>query len=291
MAECKNTLANMSVTDIALLLWQESFVMTLLPSKRNLMSNLIRSCCVLLSLILCLPAQAVNTVTITEAKPLRIGLHLSAPWSFYNADGELDGIEYQLLSRIFRRAGFNVEYELYSYSRLLKQFSDKKLDCASPVAIDVAGASYSQDYLPFHDVAVSLRRRELNLDNLFALSDKRIVAYQQATQVLGAEFSRAVSKASYLELAERELQLELLFSDRVDLVIGERRVLLHLAAMLAPQHQLSTHYLFAEKAYPAACWQPVLSDVINQGLLQLRQSGEYQQILQRFNATPDDNPT
>ncbi len=291
MAWCKNTLANMSVTDIALLLWQESFVMTLLPSKRNFMSNLVRSCLVLLSLMLYLPVQADNAVATAQAQPLRIGLHLSAPWSFYNADGELDGIEYQLLSRIFRRAGLSVEYELHSYSRLLKQFSDKKLDCASPVAIDVAGASYSQDYLPFQDVAVSLQHRQLQLDGLAALSDKRIVAYQQAQQVLGPEFSRAISNASYLELAERELQLELLFSDRVDLVIGERRVLWYLAAMLAPQYQLTTHYLFAERAYPAACWQPALRDMINQGLLQLQQSGEYLQIIQRFNAPPDNNPT
>lgn len=291
MRVCKNTLVNMSLSATTLLFWSESFVMTLLSSKRELMLNPVKSCLVVLSLSLSLVVQADNAVITTEATHLRVGLHLSAPWSFYNTDGELDGIEYQLLSRIFRRAGLNVEYELHSYSRLLKQFSDKKLDCASPVAVEVAGASYSQDFLPFQDVAVSLQARHLKVDTLAQLSDKRIVAYQQARQVLGPEFSQAISTASYLELAERELQLELLFSDRVDLVIGERRVLWYLAQLLAPQHQLTTHYLFTEKAYPAACWQPALSDVINQGLLQLRQSGEYQQILQRFNATQDDNPT
>lgn len=255
------------------------------------MLNLVKSCLVVLSLSLSLVVQADNAVTTAEATPLRVGLHLSAPWSFYNADGELDGIEYQLLSRIFRRAGFDVEYELHSYSRLLKQFSDKKLDCASPVAIEVAGASYSQNFLPFQDVAVSLQARHVKVDTLAQLSDKRIVAYQQAQQVLGLEFSQAISTASYLELAERELQLELLFSDRVDLVIGERRVLWYLAQLLAPQHKLTTHYLFAEKAYPAACWTPALRDVINQGLLQLQQSGEYQHILQRYNTPPIDGPT
>lgn len=291
MRVCKNTLVNMSLPGTTLLFWSESFVMTLLPPKRDLMVNLVKSCLVVLSLSLSQVVQADNAVVTAEATPLRVGLHLSAPWSFYNADGELDGIEYQLLSRIFRRAGLNVEYELHSYSRLLKQFSDKKLDCASPVAVEVAGASYSRDFLPFQDVAVSLQARHLKVDTLAQLSDKRIVAYQQAQQVLGPEFSRAISNASYLELAERELQLELLFSDRVDLVIGERRVLQYLAAMLAPQHLLTTHYLFAEKAYPAACWQPALRDVIDQGLLQLQQSGEYQHIIQQYNTLPNDDPT
>ena len=120
-----------------------------------------------------------------------MGLHLSAPWSFYNAQGELDGIEYQLVSRIFSRAGYQVEYELHNYSRLIKQFSEKKLDCASPVAVPVEGAHFSQPYLPFQDVAISLRQAGVLLNNLDDLAGKRIVAYQQALQVLGPDFIRA----------------------------------------------------------------------------------------------------
>ena len=116
------------------------------------------------------------------AEPIRMGLHLSAPWSFYNDAGELDGIEYQLVSRIFSRAGFKVEYELHSYSRLLKQLSDKKLDCASPVAIPVEGASYTEPYLPFEDVVISLASSGIEIQSLQQLAGKRIVAYQQAQQ-------------------------------------------------------------------------------------------------------------
>jgi polar amino acid transport system substrate-binding protein len=222
---------------------------------------------------------------VGAAEPIRFGLHLSAPWSFYNDAAELDGIEYQIVSRIFDRAGFQVEYELHSYSRLLKQFSDQKLDCASPVAISINGAHYSEAYLPFEDVAISLQQAQLDLDTLTELAGKRVVAYQQAAQVLGSAFADAVAKASYLELAERELQLELLFSHRVDVVVGERRVLHYLAAKLAPQTLLSTHHLFAEQAYPAACWQAELITVFNQGLLQLQQSGELALILQQHNAS------
>lgn len=217
------------------------------------------------------------------AEPVRIGLHLSAPWSFYNGAGQLDGIEYQLVSRIFSRAGLSVEYELHSYSRLLKQFSDKKLDCASPVAVPVDGASYTEPYLPFEDVVISLTSSAFDVNNLQQLAGKRIVAYQQAQQVLGAEFSAAVADANYLELADRTLQLELLFSNRVDLVIGERRVLHYLASKTAPQLALETHHLFAEKKYPAACWDPALKDVFNRGLELLQQSGELSDILQQYN--------
>ncbi len=232
-------------------------------------------CLLLLLLLLNMP--------LLQAQPqLRIGLHLSAPWSFYNEQGKPDGIEYQLVSRIFSRAGYQVEYEMHSYSRLLKQFADQKLDCASPVAVNVAGASYSQPYLPFKDVAVSLAGHNIALTSLQELAGKRVVAYQQARQVLGAEFRQAVDLASYVEMAERERQLELLFSNRVDVVVGEQRVLLHLAAQLAPQYKLRVHELFVEQAYPAACWQPELTAVFDQGLQQMAQNGELEHLLRLY---------
>lgn len=219
---------------------------------------------------------------LLASDPLRIGLHLSAPWSYYNEQGQPDGIEYQIVSRIFSRAGFEAVYELHSYSRLLKQFTDRKLACASPVAIDIHGASYSTAYLPFQDVAVSLAERSVLLTSLSELAALRIVAYQQAKQVLGKEFQQAVAQASYVEMAERERQLELLFNQRVDVVVGERRVLLHLAAQLAPQHQLQVHPLFEQQLYPAACWQPELTAVFNKGLQQMATTGELEQVLKQY---------
>lgn len=234
-----------------------------------------KCCRHLMMLLMLLPLPLLQA-----AEPLRVGLHLSAPWSFYNAQGEPDGYEYRLVSRVFAEAGYQVQYEFHSYSRLLKQFSDKKLDCASPVAIPVEGASYTQPYLPFQDVAISRQDAGLTVNSLHDLRDKLIAAYQQAQQVLGEEFAQAVSSAGYLELAERKLQLELLFNDRVQLVVGEQRVLLYLAAKLAPHIGLTIHPIFDAKSYPAACWQPEHTAAFNRGLAQLAQNGGLTDILQ-----------
>ena len=217
---------------------------------------------------------------------LKIGLHLSVPWSYQNADGAADGIEYQIVSRIFANAGYQVEFEFHSYSRLLKQFGDQKLDCASPVAVDIAGAHYTEPYLSFKDVVISRAEKQFDITQLADLSGKRIVAYQQARQVLGPDFASITTQANYVELADRELQLELLINDRVDLVVGEQRVLLYLAAALAPGQALQVHEIFAAKSYPAACWQPELIQVFNQGLQQLQQSGELAALMARFPQVP-----
>lgn len=239
---------------------------------------MMKFCCFLLFYTLAFQAVA--------QPELRIGLHLSVPWSYQNADGTADGIEYQLVSRIFANAGYQVEFEFHSYSRLLKQFSDKKLDCASPVAIDIAGAHYTKPYLSFQDVVLSRAEKQFDIKQLTDLSGKRIVAYQQARQVLGADFANITTLANYVELADRELQLELLFNDRVDLVVGEQRVLLYLAAAVAPGQALQVHEIFAAKSYPAACWQPELVQLFNQGLQQLEQNGELEALLARFPQVP-----
>ncbi|HEX5792059.1 MAG TPA: hypothetical protein VFY01_02210, partial [Rheinheimera sp.] len=62
-----------------------------------------------------------------------------------------------------------------------------------------------------------------------------------------------------------------------------KRVLHYLAASVAPQYPLTTHYLFAQQQYPAACWQTALTEVFNNGLMLLQQSGELTQILQQYN--------
>jgi polar amino acid transport system substrate-binding protein len=131
-----------------------------------------------------------------------------------------------------------------------------------------------------------LAENELQIDMLSQLAGLRIVAYQQAHQFLGAEFSRVVGQANYIEMAERRSQLELLFNQRVDLVIGERRVLQYLAAEVAPQQRLRLHSLFAQKHYPAACWQPRLTAILEQGIQQMAASGELEQVLTQF-SLPD----
>lgn len=73
--------------------------------------------------------------TLAHATPIKVGLHDSAPWAYRNAQGEITGLDYEIVKTILQREGIEAEFELYSYSRLLKLFSEQKLDIASPVAV------------------------------------------------------------------------------------------------------------------------------------------------------------
>lgn len=69
----------------------------------------------------------------TQAASIKVGLHDSAPWAYRNAQGEMTGVDYEIVKAILQREGIEAEFELYSYNRLLKLFQNK--NWTSPVLL------------------------------------------------------------------------------------------------------------------------------------------------------------
>ncbi|CAI3805480.1 substrate-binding periplasmic protein [Rheinheimera sp. MM224] len=216
--------------------------------------------------------------TLAQAAPMKVGLHDSAPWAYRNAQGEITGVDYEIVKAILQREGIEAEFELYSYSRLLKLFSEQKLDIASPVAVPYPGAFYSQPYFTVLDVVIQKSNKTIKINTLQDLTGKTIVAYQQASEVLGPDFSAIIKKAHYLEEADREKQFELLMNDRVQLMVGDAKVLAYYADKNYGSGSIQMHQIFPSVDYPAAFWNAKLQAQFNSGLLHLTESGELQKI-------------
>ncbi len=101
---------------------------------------------------------------LAQAAPIKVGLHDSAPWAYRDAQGAITGVDYDIVKAILQREGIDAEFELYSYNRLLKLFSEHKLDIASPVAVPYPGAFYSQPYFAVQDVVVSKGNKQLSIN-------------------------------------------------------------------------------------------------------------------------------
>lgn len=141
---------------------------------------------------------------------------------------------------------------------------------------------HADTYLPFEDVAVSLRDKQLTINTVNDLSGKRIIAYQGAKSVLGDGFSQIVEDESYLEKAEREVQLTLLANDRADVVVGERRLLTYIMDKQFPDEQLTVHPIFETKRYGAITNNKALQQEFDAELTTMKASGVYQAILARW---------
>ncbi|WP_419570656.1 substrate-binding periplasmic protein [Rheinheimera sp.] len=229
------------------------------------------------SILLCL---SLCLVSLVQAAPIKVGLHDSAPWAYRDSQGQITGIDYDIVQTILRQQGIEAKFELYSYSRLLKLFSERKLDMASPVAVPYPGAYYSQPYFTIQDVVVSRRQVPLQIRTLADLKGKSIVAYQQASSVLGPDFAQQMKQAFYLEEADRKKQFELLFNDRVQLIIGDERVLTYYSHTYYGPNLLTVYPIFPPVDYPAAFWSAELQQKFNQGLQQLQAEGKLSEYYQ-----------
>jgi ABC-type amino acid transport substrate-binding protein len=215
-------------------------------------------------------------------KTLTVAVNIGPPWAFYEEGKGITGIDVEIIRHVFTNMGYKTEFQLLAYNRLIKEFNAGKFDVASPAAFPSENGYLTMAYLPFKDVAVSLERNNITLNFIGDLKDKKIIAYQFASAVLGDEFATVVTTANYLEVAERELQLKLLVNDRTDVVIGERRLLTYIGQNFFPYEALAIHPIFVTKSYGAILKDKHLQQLFDQELTTLKTSGVYQQILSKW---------
>jgi polar amino acid transport system substrate-binding protein len=226
-------------------------------------------------------AATLDKDTPPTPQKIVVGVHESFPWSYSEPGYRIAGQEKEIIEKAFKTQNIEVQFQIFSYSRLIAEFQNKRLDFASPIAFEIPGAFYTERFLPFHDVAVTLKTKGLRVDALADLTGKSVVAYQQAEKVLGPEFSARVSKEKYQELAERDIQIQMLFDGKVDVVVGEERVSGCLTEKHFGKDKVSIHPIFKQVSYGAAAWDSTLVDQFQAGLKAIKRSGVYQKILNK----------
>ncbi|MGB1236703.1 MAG: substrate-binding periplasmic protein [Pseudomonadales bacterium] len=225
-------------------------------------------------LLLCCAAFA-------QAQQITVGLHISPPWAYTDQRGEVAGIHRDIIARSFAGTGFEPVFKLYGYSRLLSEFKAGKVDFASPMTREMPGVVQSLKYLPFHTSVMALQNRQLKIEKVADLAGLRVIAFQQATNVLGDEFSQlmAAQRDKYTEFFERERQLRMLFKRRADVVIGERRILSTLAKVLQPEQPVQAFPIFPITVYPGGSSNKSVIEAFDRGVRELMRSGEYHRLL------------
>jgi len=215
-------------------------------------------------------------------KTLSVAVNLGKPWAYYHPEQGVTGIDVEIIRTVFKRLGYEIEFHLLAYNRLIKEFNEGEFDFASPAAFQSEFGFFTQKYLPFSDVAISLKSKKFEVSDMSDLQNYRIIAYQHAESVLGQEYKERVKQTQYLELAEREVQIKLLIHDRTDLVIGERRLLTYIAKELYPSHQLDIHKIFPVVSYGAIAKDKEVAERFDIELNKFILSGEFQKILNKW---------
>ncbi|EQC46234.1 ABC transporter substrate-binding protein [Bacteriovorax sp. Seq25_V] len=217
--------------------------------------------------------------SIFANEPIKVATHYSPPWS----NGDCTGAEIDIIRESFRQEGEEIECHYYSYGRLVKNFKSKITDFATPITRidgDNSQAYYSEPFHKYSDVVISLYNKKISLKDF---KDKRILAYQGASNYLGPEFQKVIKQAkSYIETSDREGQIESLQKKRVDYIVGEVNLLHYLSQKVKPKVKVYTNLTIKKWDIRSASHKKNLMLKFNRGLNKLIKNGTVDKIYQQY---------
>ena len=220
------------------------------------------------------------------AESLRIGFGTNKPP--YVFEGLSRGLEYEIVVAAVRASGDEVAVRYAPMERLHLAIGRGELDgIATTNAYSGVQVFYSQPYIHCQNVAMALTSRGFRITRMLDLGQYSISSFQRARYLLGPEFqAMAEANPRYREEAQQINRNRLLYSGRVDVVVGDSRILRYFNHEVAEQvdtsQPLTWYMLLPATPYSVGFRLDEQRERFNQGLAVIRNSGEYLRIEQRY---------
>ncbi|MCZ4279830.1 transporter substrate-binding domain-containing protein [Kiloniella laminariae] len=200
------------------------------------------------------------------------------------------GAELDLVREALALEGYRVVPRFVPNKRRNIEYSSGRYDGALTVSLnDQLDGCYSDSYLAYQTVAISLRSRKFSIRKIDDLEGKRVVAFQTASVILGPEFtSFARENRKYREVAKRRDLLLLLLRGHADVVVGEINIanwmLKHgdYPDLVDVTQSLRVHRIFHPSVKYAVFTDPALCQAFNRGIETLQRSGDYDETLRAY---------
>ncbi|QDQ27332.1 amino acid ABC transporter substrate-binding protein [Chitinimonas arctica] len=224
-----------------------------------------------------------------QAEVLRVGFGTNKPPYIFEV--EKRGLEYEIIEQAAAQADFQIEPFFAPMERLHRMLELGQLDAISTTN-EHSGvrAFYSKPYIEYHNVAVALAARNLDIRSIADLGRYSVSAFQRARKLLGAEFQAMADKnPHYREEAQQVVRNRLLYARRIDVVVGDRRIieyfnqeLLKTGGVADARQPVTWYPVFPATPYQLGFRQEALRDRFNVGLDTLRRSGDYSALEKKY---------
>jgi polar amino acid transport system substrate-binding protein len=217
---------------------------------------------------------------------LRLGFGTDKPP--YIFESERRGLEYDIVVEAAERAGFTVRASFAPMARLHSLLAHHELDgIATTNSRANAATCYSKPYIEYHNVAMALTERHLTIASIADLGNYSVSSFQRARDLLGPDYSRmAVANPRYREEANQISRNTLLYSGRVDVIVGDQRILAYFNHVVADKvdvtQPVTVYDLFPSVGYSVGFADPEACTAFDAGLAELRSSGGYARIEERY---------
>jgi polar amino acid transport system substrate-binding protein len=220
------------------------------------------------------------------AVELRVGMGLTKPP--YIMESGKEGIEVEIAEQALAAAGYKMVALQLPPARGLAMQRAGQLDVLLTVDEGIGGSDYfSEPYITYQNVAITLAARNLQIKRIEDLANHSVAAFQNAEMILGERFRALVlNHSNYKEYPQQIIQNNLLYTHRVDVVIGDRRIFRYLSTQLDPKvdvnQPITLHTIFPPNPRKAVFKDSVIRDHFNVGLRMIQSNGVYDAIMKKY---------
>jgi polar amino acid transport system substrate-binding protein len=174
--------------------------------------------------------------------------------------------------------------------RGFKMFAEKQVE-GTTIIQESSGlkAEYSEPFMQYHNRAFALKSRNFAIRGVADLSDKSVVAFQNAGKYLGEEFGRAVAgNRRYKEMAQQEAQTQMLLLGRIDVAVMDESIFRYYWQKLVAKRkaeqapEYAGYDIFPPTPYKAAFLDRKVRDDFNKAIAAMRKDGRYEAIYRRY---------
>lgn len=174
---------------------------------------------------------------LAQAKQISLAMSRSIPP--YIIEQPQSGIQLDIIKQAFLIAGHQVKQVVFT-SNLRAERLMEKLTVDAIVNAPITNKNFylSEPVIFYLNTAITLKARALPLNHVAQLSQYKVMAFKNAINSLGEDYTKAISRSElYTEVANQHAQLERLYRGQVDVIIIDKRIFAYLNQTRMPAGQ------------------------------------------------------
>lgn len=222
-----------------------------------------------------------------EVQALELLFHFSALPPYVKEDPR-QGLVPEIVTKAFATQGIQCRFIRSNNKRMETEVEAGTADAGfAGIPVNNPKIFFSDPVIDFENVAITLSSKNVQINSLSDLSDKKIVAFSNAQRVLGPQFAQAIkNNPSYSEVGDQASQLPMLDAGRGDVILLDLRAFQYFARLLhgktEAKSRYAVHHLFKPTPRLLGFHKSEYRDQFNKGLKAIQKNGEYASILDNY---------
>lgn len=201
------------------------------------------------------------------------------------------GLDYDLAQAILKSSGYSIKSIHSPNNRALIEIEKGKVDgvIGLPSGTDRENFYYSQPIISYDNVVITKKASGINIEKAEDLKKVRFLAFSNARTYLGPDYLAMVQDLRYdTEISNQEHQNRMFWQGKVQAIILDINIFRFYRNSLKEKFKTSedvvVHRIFSAKSNErvAVFKSKVVRDQFNDALKELRSSGGYQKIFDRY---------